>query len=478
MPDESEAHGVHCRTIAILAIVVSFLALACAADREVSPPPNVFIVLVDTLRADRVDVSGGEDSLTPFLDSLAATSTVFHNAYSTSAWTSPAVASLFTSRYPSQHGVNEFDAKLLDPELTLAELLRRRGYRSGGFSSNVLIGRSRGFQQGFDDFDVQGAREVDGLEFSERTFETARRALRWIDRLSKPSEGSEEEAPPVFVYLHVLDPHLPYAPDSKALDRVFEGGARPDAKRVNREMQTHLTRQIDEETRHEVRRLYDAEVSSTDAGLEFFFSKLSKRGLLDNSIIVITSDHGEELWDHGMFGHHHSLHEEVLRVPVLIRTPRQLERRDVRDAISLLDIAPTVLEAMGADPVEAFEGRSLVSLMAAESGSALDRAAPVVGELLLDPIFRRTAHERTVIMGDTQLIRTVDGVDHFLPLSTGPEARSPDAISEAEKQALRRGLEAFLDRVAQTSPTNGSARERLEIDEADRKELRALGYVE
>ena len=158
---------------------------------------------------------------------------------------------------------------------------------------------------------------------AERTASTGKRALDWIDSLPKNSGA------PIFVYLHVMDPHAPYAPDSKAMGRVFGKRPRPNVDRVNEVMKTHITNEIPEETRREVRGLYDAEVTSMDTGLGHFFSELAARNLLQNSIVIVTSDHGEELWDHDMFGHHHSLHEEVLRVPVLIRLPGQTSRRDV-----------------------------------------------------------------------------------------------------------------------------------------------------
>jgi len=457
-----------------MTVCASILALAsfsCAAESE-QGPPNVFVVVVDTLRADRVDVSNdGKKSatrLTPFLDSLAETSTVFHRAYSTSAWTSPAVASLFTSRYAIQHGVLGFDSVLADPELTLAEILSKRGYESGGFSSNVLIGRGRGFQQGFDFFREEGTRPIAGLRHSERSVQTARRALAWID------DRQPDSVAPVFVYLHVIDPHVPYAPDRVAMARVFGEGPRPDTGRVNRTMQKHLETGIDDTTRSDVRALYDAEVSSTDAGLEYFFSELAKRALLDNSIVVVTSDHGEELWDHGMFGHHHSLYDEVIRVPLMIRGSGQKRRHDVFEAVSLLDIAPTLIEMLRAKPVEAFEGRSLLPVI--EDGEG-DAPSAVVSELLLIPGFRRTPHERTVIVGDTQLIRHFDGVERFIDLSADA-TEDASGLSETEKQTLRDGLDAFIERYTDpANPTHG-ARERIEIDEKGREELRALGYIE
>jgi arylsulfatase A-like enzyme len=462
-----------------LGIVLSLLA--CAPQRD-NPPPNLFIVLVDTLRADRVDTSGETRSLTPVLDSLANTSTVFHNAYSTSSWTSPAVASLFTSRYPSQHGVLEFDSALPAAEVTLAEILKQRGYQSGGFSSNLLIGDSRGFQQGFQLFRTQGLRTINGMANAERTSSTGKRAMDWIDSLPK------DPGAPIFVYLHVIDPHAPYAPDSNAMGRVFGKRPRPNVDRVNAVMQTHITNEIPEDTRREVRGLYDAEVSSMDTGLGHFFSELAARNLLQNSIVVVTSDHGEELWDHDMFGHHHSLYEEVLRVPVLIRLPGQTSRRDVVEEISLVDIAPTLIDLLRDAPVAAFEGRSLVPWMSTDSEIGSDgpsvpdsrgatRSTGVVSELIVPPILRRTSHERTVILGSKQLIRDFDGTEHFIDLAESAEDRPGGGISDEEKHVLRDRLDRFVAHVSLDSQS-GESDDRVILDQKSREELRTLGYIE
>lgn len=455
------------------------LALACVGC-EAPPeerPSSVVMVVVDTLRADRFGARRDGESLTPFLDALAESSTVFHNAYSTSPWTSPAVASLFTSRYPSQHGVHDFGSVLPGDEETLAEILAARGVEAGGFSSNPLVGRSRGFEQGFGFFRAVGADAGGPAARTERAIDAARRAIRWVDDRATPT------AQPFFLYLHVMDPHSPYAPDRHARARVFGDGPQPDPDAVNEAMRHHLTEEIPEPTRRAVVGLYDAEVSSTDAALEHFFSALTERGRLDDAVVVVTADHGEELWDHGMFGHHHSLHAEVLRVPLLVRLPGQSARRDVREAVSLLDVAPTLLELLGLDVPAHFEGRSLAPCLegAPDTCGAVDRI--VAGELLLPPKLRRTPHERTVVVGDKQLIRDFDGVEHVVDLARADAADEGDeadasGIAPEESRVLRDHIDRLIARVTDPDAPRQGARERVELDEAARDELRALGYLE
>jgi arylsulfatase A-like enzyme len=437
--------------------------------------------MVDTLRIDRVDAFGGDRGLTPFLDSLADESWVFHNAYSSSSWTSPAVASLFTSRYPSQHGVLGFSSMLADDEVTLAELLTEQGYRAGGFSANRLVRNKFGFDQGFLYFRSMKHRDRGKGPVPERSFETGQRALRWIDGLR------EDSRLPVAIYLHVLDPHSPYAPETGALKRVLGDRTWPDTKRINEQMKSHITKPTDSTTRAAVRELYDAEVSSMDSGLEQFFTGLSKRNLLENALVVVMSDHGEELWDHKMFGHRHSLHEEIVHVPLLIHTPGQTQREDVFETVSVVDIAPTLLDWLGVARVDRFEGRTLIPLMALATDAALGRAGRdawvpsgesmgVVGEMIQLKANRRTSHERMVVVGNKKLIRDFDGGEQFFDLSRSPPEREGE-VSETEKKALRDALDRFVEHVLRDSAKEGSA-ESAPIDEESREDLRALGYIE
>jgi len=468
---------------AVVGAWVLVSVLGCAPQKS-TQPPNVFIILVDTLRADRVGAFGAVRELTPTFDSVAETSYVFQKAYSSSSWTSPAVASLFTSRYPSQHQVVDFDSVLAPEELSLAESLSERGYHCGGFSASALVSPTFGFDQGFEVFESRGVSVIGGREYVERTSNTARRALRWID------DRRDQPKRPLFVYMHLMDPHIPYAPRSGAVEQVFAERQGPDTRHVNRLLKKHLSNPIVESMRDDVRGLYDAEVNSFDTDLESFLRALEERDLLENSILVITSDHGEELWDHGRFGHHHTLHDELLHVPLLIRAPYQTVGYEVTEPISLLDIAPTLLDLLKLPPVEQFEGRSLTSSMrsrfekwvdwfASPDQSSRSDSIGIPSELILPPSMRHTAHERSLIIGDIQLIRDFDGAEHFFELGVGtaePSA-SDSAVSASEKEALRSALDGFVARVTEQSRRRKSG-SHIILDQQSRRELRALGYIE
>ena len=282
-------------------------------------------------------------------------------------------------------------------------------------------------------------------------------------------------------------PHTPYAPETGALKRVFGDRTWPDTKRINEQMKSHITKPTDSTTRAAVRELYDAEVSSMDSGLEQFFTGLSKRNLLENALVVVMSDHGEELWDHEMFGHRHSLHEEIVRVPLLIHTPGQTQREDVFESVSVVDIAPTLLDWLGVARVERFEGRTLIPLMESTADAEVGRSGReawvpsgesmgVVGEMIQLKANRRTGHERMIVLGDKKLIRDFDGGEQFFDLSRSPPEREGE-VSETEKKALRDALDRFVEHVLRDSAKEGSA-EPAPIDDESREDLRALGYIE
>jgi len=436
-------------------VVAIGLALAGCS----SPPPHVVVVLIDTLRADRLGALGGDRDVAPFLDSLAGRSTVFQRAYAASSWTSPSVASLFTSRYPSQHGVTTTAAVIREEERTLAEAFRDLGYATGAFSGNLLVRKDLGYAQGFARFWAMRSTGTNLRRNYERAEGTAARALEWIDR--RPDLAAR----PIFLYVHVMDPHTPYAPSAAALRWAFADSS-PDVERLNEAVFEQKERELTAEERAGIERLYDAEVRSADDALAGFFRGLDERGVLANAIVVIVSDHGEEFWDHGSLGHANGLYEEQIRVPLLIHLPGQATRADIHAPVSLLDVAPTLVDLAGGAVPESFEGRSLRPML--HGGTALP-PAPVVSELIQGEAFRRRQHERALVSGDAKLIADVGGAARIYDLAADPaerDAQEPTPSARAELAAeLRRHVERMPASVE---------REEIPLDDATRAELQAL----
>jgi arylsulfatase A-like enzyme len=280
------------RSAALVALCVALLTLPSCSRPT---PPNIVLVVVDTLRADRLGAYGSVTGLTPYLDQLAARGTVFANTWAPSSWTCPSVASLFTSRYPSQHHVATFDSVLADEEVSLAEALEPRDYDSAGFSANFRLTRALGYAQGF--YEWQADWRSGKIRGSYLRSEVA----TWLAK--KPHM-------PALLYLQYMEPHAPYEPPEpfrSKFQRNPQGAL--DSEVVNDKVLNwqHTTPQ-------EVRflsSLYSAEVASVDDELRKMMELLEKHGFLSNTIIVITADHGEEFNEHQVMGHGTTLYEDA-----------------------------------------------------------------------------------------------------------------------------------------------------------------------
>lgn len=467
------------RGIALLALL-----LAAGCTQAPTTPPNIIVVLIDTLRPDRLGAYGNARGLSPFLDELASRSTVFQNAYAQSSWTSASVASLFTSRYQSQHGVISFSSRLPDEEETLAEVLRANGYDNGAFVANFLLRANLAYDQGFATFDTYS--RLDPTSPGKFIKATADRinseALAWLDH--------RPETAPRFLYLHYMEPHVPFGPRPEALAKVMGDKPLPDVAAVNHAFAvwTLVDFQKEPALMEATKDLYDAEVLSVDSALRELFTELGRRGVLDDSIVVVLADHGEEFLEHGLIGHDKTLYEEVIRVPLIIHLPGQTERFDVTQKVSLIDVAPTLLDLAGIPRPAAFEGRSLAPQLRRGRDGAWSTAAlrswwatrtggdtQVVSELIKErDATRYSPHERAVIDGGDKLIAGVDGQREFYDLTSDPAERQPDALAAPARARLERAIEPLQAYAARGGDAAGGT---TVIDEDTKERMRALGYT-
>ncbi|MEO8601869.1 MAG: sulfatase [bacterium] len=469
-------------------LLVAFSACALAACRHTPTPahapPNILLIVIDTLRADRLGGSNHAQRLTPFLDSVAEHATVFHTAYAQSSWTNPSVASLITSRYPSQHGVTTPQAVLSPSELTLAEALRQHGFATAGISANGLIGKQAGFDQGYDHFLAMWSEPTVAPP---RAAAVTNEALRWLDAreqaAARPDTSPAKERQPVFLYLHYMEAHFPYAPHPDALAKVFAGRQAPDVDDVNDEIPEAFLWGARADTVAEISEIYDAAVLSLDADLRTLFAELVRRHFLDNAVVVITADHGEEFFDHGGLGHGHALFNELIRVPLVIASPQQTAHLDIETPVALVDVAPTLLDAIGADKPPSFEGRSLQSLVGHGDqgwasaalrrwGSGSRDTRSVYSELRpWNDATRNKAHERAVVDGTRKLI--AGGEQRaFFDLAADPSEQHPAALDDQQRTALGALLNTFAQQVT-GRPTPAATQV---LDDATRERMRGLGY--
>src|SRR5262245_43489524 len=454
------------RTAMRVAAVLAVVALSACRGRS----PDVIVVLVDTLRADHVGALGGPPGLTPFLDSFAASGVAFTRAYSTSSFTNPAVASLFTSRYPSQHHVTRSDSQLGTDELTLATVLGRARY---GFFGNFLLVPALGFGQGFDSWSAFTRYDV-----KPRADDISAEALRFYDEQVLAKPWSRWTRRPLFLYLHYMEPHAPYEPPQSARrDRVAAPPPGVDeAAATAKLMDSNRWDEVSSDEVTYLASLYRAEVAALDASLANLFQQLRSRGILDHAIVVITADHGEEFRDHGWLAHGSSLFEEVVRIPLIVAGPGLPSHRVITEPVSLVDIAPTVLDLVGLPPEPRFEGRSLREALAG------DDPPDIFLELLPTSTtgdLRR--HEAGLVHGGLKLLEPpypdqADRRAKAYDLREDPHETHPDpAAVEKEAAALEARLVQRRDELATRA---GAVTQPAPLDDAARARLRALGYAQ
>jgi arylsulfatase A-like enzyme len=302
---------------------------------------GVLLVSIDTLRRDHVGAYGYARPTTPRLDALAREGVLVQDAVSTSSWTLPAHLSLFTSADPGAHGGLDMHHGFNRRLPTVADRLRAAGFATRAVTSHLYVSATYGLDQGFDHLDFHQDRKATDV---------ADRAVDLLDRFGDR---------PFFVFLHFYDPHWHYDPPPAARARF----ARPYAGSLTGQWGDFSRRgrgSVSAEDLQHLLDLYDGEIRYTDDELARVLDHLKARGLDRSTLVVVTSDHGEEFLEHGSWEHQKTLYEEVVRVPLLFRGPGIAPRREAGQA-SLLDVAPTILEWAGAAPLPDAQGRSLLA---------------------------------------------------------------------------------------------------------------------
>jgi arylsulfatase A-like enzyme len=306
----------------------------------------VVLISIDTLRRDHVSVYGSRRKTTPGLENLASEAIVFDDAVSTSSWTLPAHASLFTSLYPSFHGAVDLHRGLSSNLLGLPHLLNESGFFTQAMVTHLYLSRQYGFGRGFD----------------RHLYLPETRAKQVTDRAIKflKAKGDED----FFLFLHYYDPHWHYDPPPP-YDRTFDPTYEGSANGIWWDFKDQTLETIDPRDLHHIKALYDGEILYTDRHLERLFRAMKQIGVFDKAVVVVTSDHGEEFLDHGRWEHQKTLYEEQIRVPLLLKLPEGKYRgRRVQEQVSLIDVAPTISDIIGLPIPTSFQGRNLLRFLA------------------------------------------------------------------------------------------------------------------
>jgi arylsulfatase A-like enzyme len=421
--------------IILAAIVAGILLYNPSSDK----PYNVLLVSVDTLRPDRLGYVGHQRQTSPNIDKLAKEGLVFTNAYSQSGWTLPSMATILTGRYPKDHGATDFHWGMNKRLPTLASILREHGYDTRGYVSHLVLTPRYGLNKGFGkyDYSVLNYGNPHYVATSSQLTDLVLRDLRDIEE-------------PFFFWVHYFDPHFEY---------------------LSHQHWAHFGNSpIDR---------YDQEIAFTDYHIGRILSYLRQLDLYDNTIIIFTSDHGEEFGEHGS-KYHYTCYEEILRVPLIIKAPF-LEPGISTTVAEQIDFLPTILAMLNIEPVKDYPGRNLLVETQDDSVVFIERDRP--------PGFK----QRAVICGRHKLIR-IEATDiEKIP----PNSRA--TFSEVEN--VKPGIFMFdlsrdpNEQESIFSPGNGRAEkllailaahfagqkmptQEIEIDEEMRRKLRSLGYIQ
>ncbi len=357
------------RSIAASVIFILALGGGLAAWSFLSHPPNnVVLVIIDTLRQDALGCYGNPHRATPRMDAIAAEGVRFDQAISTSGWTLPAVGSLLTGAWPRIHGgmgKNTSLTVIRDEVPTAAEVLQGAGFNTLGFANAAFVSPMLHLDRGFDVFDHRYAYNWH-IRRADETIDTAIKALR---------EHQDESN---FLMIHIFDPHLDYDPPEGYAAKHTAGRHDPPppltmdackALGTNNGADPPSTEDIDY-----VKGVYLGEVEFVDTQIGRLVDELKRLDLYDNTTLIVTADHGEEFWDHGGFEHGHTLYDELIRIPLILKLPAAIGpvKRVVDAQVRIVDIMPTVFGLLDVEQPPSFIGESLMPLIMGED--SLDRA--------------------------------------------------------------------------------------------------------
>ncbi len=494
-----------CAALALLVLVAG----GCG-DGSVERP-NVLFVVWDTTRADRLGLYGHDRPTTPFLDTFAQEALVFEDCLSTGGSTVPSHGSMFTGLLPREHGASNVYRYLDDAHETLAELFLADGYDTYAFAANPHISREENFTQGFEveqhpwDLELQAdALRIlrDKVSPQDRSSELAQKVrrgqvqswdikacgelanrefARWLDG----RDGRDGRAP-FFAFLNYMEAHRPFVPSDAARRRVMTPEQVERSYAIDRSWDTmwDFTFGLHEYTDEELEIMaltYDASISELDVLFRELIAALEKRGVLDDTVVVLVGDHGEHLGEHHMLDHQYSIYQGLVHVPLVLRYPRVVDPGRSRAPVAGYDVFPTLLELCGIDPPPG-NASTAVSLLApredrwrlAESGSHY--VYPMWTAKKRHPEWDSTPFERGLtgfVAERAKLIRSTKGEVELYDLDADPlEANDLAATRPDEASKLDARLRSIEARLTVFDAADASR----PLSEEQRKRLEALGY--
>ncbi len=435
---------------------------------------NILLISIDSLRADHVGCYGYERNTTPTMDKVAADGIRFANAMSTSSWTLPTHLTMFTGRYQIAHGVMHESYTLSDQVPTMGEVMKAAGYATAGFVSAPYLAAHYGYSRGMDVYRDLSSEYGHRAEARSAIVskELTELAVDWL-------EDNKDE--PFFMFVHNFDAHYDYTPPPP-YDTMFDDDYEGEMDGNHFIERKDVNANMDKRDLDHILALYDGEIRYADDHIGILLDQLRELGLHDDTIVLIVSDHGDEFFEHGNKGHHRTLYDEVLRVPMIVRLPDRAHAGTVVDEqVTLVDLMPTMLELAGIDATDGMQGISMAPLMA---GRRSGRTA-IYSAFLDKRGFNLQVGRRT---SESKVIQHFNRITH--PKQT-PVERYDIEIDAGElediapmTQVRTRGeldiLAAFLDdQWTENRRINvlSHGANRIDIDDDTMEALKALGYV-
>ncbi|MDP8249014.1 MAG: sulfatase [Candidatus Tritonobacter lacicola] len=462
----------------VLAALIVAATLFCYLTTERLTPQrlNVILIVVDTLRADHLETYGYSRNTAKNIAKLAEDGILFKNAIAPASWTRPSIASIMTSMYPSSHGAVGRMGELDDKYLTIQEILKEHGYATVGFNSNGNAGKFWNFDQGFDFFNhAPMTRGYKGEKLQSPASSITDRGKAWV--YDNPTER------PFFLYLLYIDPHAPYFTDEEfQFNKSYKGknnGSLEQLKEIDWNRRLSEDGQeipgIMEECNY-VKDLYDAEIAYTDKHIGRLMGFLHEFNLYENTLIILTADHGEGLWDHDNRGHGEDIYQEQLHIPLIIRCPGIKGGKRISNYVSTIDILPTVLDIVGIRPPAHFQGVSLLPMML---GKRAKEGVLLVEEQLDERDFTGVIKDGWKLIYD----RAHDSYELYDLRKDRKEKQNLANSNDHSIEKIFRNLSLILHKKTEENKEirnrmkpSEPAQER-EIPEELKEKLRALGYI-
>lgn len=470
--------------IIFLCLLCLLTAISCKKQRREipgtgHPQPNVLLISIDTLRPDHLKCYGYKRSTSPHIDKLAAAGMLFENHISSTSWTLPAHAALFTALPDSVHGCTDTNRKLHENFITLAEIFAQAGYNTVGFFSGPYLHPAFGLGQGFVHYEnctsyaktiddkpaEQWAMSIDVMRQSHRDITNPIVYAAFKKWLAKNKDTR------FFMFVHLWDTHFDFIPPPP-YDKMFDPDYKGSLSGVDFFFDKRINAAMPRRDLQHIISLYDGEIAWTDYHVGLMIGDLEKAGLLEKTVVAVTSDHGTEFFDHGDKAHRKTLFDEVIRIPLIIRYPQVLPAGlRVRAQTRLIDVAPTLVELAGLPAAANVMGFSLLKLASQKD--------PGFDNLAISELFSVGRNMRAIRTLEWKLIDRLDLKErYFIDLIKDPGeqdfrcdlAQAPDNRFFSRYRQVSKDLILHRSRWARYI-------DRATVPDDVLKQLKSLGYL-